>query len=118
MDIYKLMQALQVADGPNRKTDDALALYAGYRMEIERNGDHAVKVWYAPGTSTPVRRPTFTATVDHAVQFANLVDAYHVGALVKDESGWRAQVEDGQQCRGATPAIALCLAVLDKLSRR
>lgn len=116
MDIYEVIRSIEASEGPHRKLDQGLALLVGYRLEIVNDADGiAHKVWYEPGSATVVRLPAFTSTVDHALKFAKMIDADEfVGGVAWGPEGFKAQIEGGPQCHAATPALAVCLAALQK----
>jgi hypothetical protein len=111
----ELIKALETAPKANRKLDEAIAIIAGYTRVYERvpssNGQQDSRVlWVPPGRSKGVSLPGFTNSIDIARQFAEIIRPKRLAACSWHENGAKAQIDDGQICVAATPALALCLA--------
>lgn len=91
---------------------------AGVRGKRKRPGARAI--WYTHDTyGASSCLPRFTASIDAAVALAervlsdagwsvamNRIDRRYVGRI------WSGEIDDGKANAGATPAIALCIAIL------
>ncbi|WP_164855960.1 hypothetical protein [Sinorhizobium meliloti] len=112
MAIMELIETLAQSDGPDRQLDVVIARSAGYQRTIGPDG----LVQWKHERSPVIGVPRFTASIDAAYDLVNLLDASATGGVswVPGE-GCTAILNDKGYCKGATPAIALCIAALYSL---
>lgn len=121
MAVTDVITDLEEAKEPSRKLDVALAMLIGYKRKVENvrdpnSGEQTKRVlWLHPGGQDPGRVPRYTAVIDDAYSFAQIIAPGLAGGVSWDESGGYARVGDGPYCSGASPAIALCVAALKML---
>lgn len=108
MSISLLIENLKQLEEPHRNADLTIAQEIGYTIGEDSR-------WYTPAGHRITRVPFFTKKVDEAIILSEIVMGESVCALVKDKAVWRAQAEGGPVVYGKTPAIALCIAVLETL---
>lgn len=114
MDIYSTIANIEALTGPSRKADQAIALLAGYTVSVENGAN----IWRLEGSQQPLRLPTFTDSVDRAIEFSKYVLPGNVGALAWEGYRWRAKInEDGDVYYAPKPALAICLATLGHLRK-
>lgn len=114
-DIKKLMDKLQALKGPDRNLDTEIATLVGWtsRSELSFDGSGRVRtVWMLPTTNVPGRVPAYTENINDAYQLAQVISPSNIGGVSWEDGEGHARLEGGQYWRGATPAIALCLAAI------
>lgn len=112
MDIQQIVANLEALSGPDRKADGAIAKLAGYEFSVENGAN----VWKRDGIAT--RLPTFTGSVDRAIEFLKFAVPDSAGAIAWEGNRWRAKInEDGDIYHAATPELAICLATLGYIKK-
>ena len=111
-----LSERLKSLTGPDRRVDIEIAMLSGYRREINE-ADRRV-LWFDPKGTDPVRIPPYTASVDHAREFAEFVAPDHVGGCSWERGMGSAKLNSGPYIEASTPALALCLAAVNELIQR
>lgn len=104
-----VIHQLGVITGPARNIDGRLALLVGFR-KVQRAGN----VFWVYSDDQETRVPAYTADLDAAFHFAQVILPDNVGAFAFDNNTYRAQFWDGPVCYGANPAIAICRAALSR----
>lgn len=118
MAVIDVIRDLEEAQEPSRKLDVALAMLIGYKRKVENvrdpnSGEQTRRVlWLHPGGQDPGRVPRYTAVIDDACAFAQMVAPDLAGGVSWDSRGGYAKIGDGPYCSAASPAIALCIAAL------
>jgi hypothetical protein len=114
-DMDELIKRLEAAGGPARELDRDIALAVGYRF-----GPTPSKQWdedwpdiFDPAGNEVPLLPSFTESIDAA---ATLVPEGYIWDVTSTGTAW-ADCMDGDLdqfvgSKGATPAIALCIAAL------
>lgn len=123
MNIQDLIARLEALQVPSGKLDMELGQLIGYRAKraAEPEGTRVgtgVVYWVQPKSQEYGRLPRFTTSVDDALIFANCVEPDHAGGVSWEPSGYHAKVGNSPYCKGATPAIAICIAALQSLHSR
>lgn len=102
-----IFQMLRDLKGPSRKADAEIALFLGFeKKEYDR------VVWLHPETRSEAKVPRYTEMIDHAYDFAQLLQPDHVGACTWQEGSARAQIEPGPPIDAHSPAIAICMCAI------
>lgn len=115
MAIADLIGDLQELSAPDRKLDISIALATGYRRKVE-SSDGERKVTWFHGHGVVTRIPKFTECVGAAYELATQLFPNRTGGCSWDETGrGNAVVEGVPICSGASPAIALCIAILSAI---
>ncbi|KGE01631.1 hypothetical protein JL39_04490 [Rhizobium sp. YS-1r] len=115
VEIRKLIDRLQALQGPDRNLDTDIAKLVGWtsRSELSSDGSGRTRtVWMLPTTSVPGRVPAYTENIHDAYQLAQIISPSNVGGVSWEDGEGHARLEGGHYWRGATPAIALCLAAI------
>ncbi|WP_132537477.1 hypothetical protein [Rhizobium sp. PP-F2F-G48] len=112
----KILQQLEQSQEASRFLDASIALAAGYSRKDAGDGRSA---WLNP-EGLPVRKvPLYTKFVQEGRRLADTLLPGEAAAVVWDPDGsGKASVEVGVYHIGATPAIALCIAVLSTHEKR
>lgn len=109
-ELVNLFERLRSLKGPDRRIDIELAMLAGYRREVDDKERRVL--WFDPKGKDPVRIPPYTASLDHAREFAEFVRPGHVGGCSWDGKSGHARIDPDQYFSAPSPEIALCLAAL------
>lgn len=115
MKLKELVDALAGATEPDRALDSQLALIAGYKKKAREDGG---TYWVDASDNGPSNVPRFTNNIDAALDLVGIV-APDVAFGVSWEPGdAHARIGERPYCRGANPAIALCLAAMSYRLRK
>lgn len=119
MDTRKVLGELEKAEAPSKFLDSQIAQAIGWTRsygEPDGNGKQEVH-WTPPGKTKPAKFPNFTSSLNDAYLLA--LGAFpDVAVGVKwDDAGGICHFENDAPCKGATPALAVCIAVLNRLLR-
>ncbi|MBP2233695.1 hypothetical protein J2Z31_000185 [Sinorhizobium kostiense] len=118
MDLNELLPELEKATGPSRILDAAIGRLVGYKRKVEyrksnRTGGTVRRVfWIVPSGDDFVRMPHFTDSLDAAVELASIIVADRLRGVSWVNGTATACIDDGAYYHGATPALAICIAVL------
>jgi hypothetical protein len=121
--LESIIDALSRATGPDRRLDIEIALLVGYRRKIEHVSDgpdlEPVRrvLWIPPTKNDPEMIPHFTKSLDNAYDLAQTIAPGSVGGCSWENGSATARIDDGPYCAAATPALALCIAVLHTVKR-
>lgn len=124
MAIEDLINDLRTETQPNRQLDSAIALVAGYKRRLavmpEEGATQAERdvIWSSPAGEVVKRLPYFTTSIDEAKSLADAVGLGGIGG-VEWTPGLRASamLRSSKRVYAATPAMALCLAVVCELAK-
>jgi hypothetical protein len=119
MDTRKVIGELEKAKAPSKFLDSQIAQAIGWTRsygEPDGNGKQEVN-WTPPGETKPAKFPNFTSSLNDAYLLA--LSAYpDVAVGVRwDDAGGSCHFEDDTPCTGPTPALAVCIAVLNRMLR-
>lgn len=124
MSARAVIKTLKRLNSPNRQVDFTIAQLVGYSVKedgkeyVDRDGRTRKEVsWYHPSGVRIKRVPFFTLKVDEAIILLNLVAKEKAGGLVWEIQGASAQLEGGPVAEGFSPAVALCIAILEVMNR-
>lgn len=118
MDLQDLLERVERARGPDRELDVAIAerLYPEICTPSRRGSHHDEPVWQT--RDGLVRCECYTASVDAALALIEKVLPglwWNVGICSANPLTYSADLADGTERPGATPALALCAALLAAL---
>ena len=115
-EIEALIADLGKATGPNRQLDLRISHALGYRRDQAAEVDASAQAWLTPSGEKVASIPFFTRSLDNAYRLASV-------AAPSDDwgCGWEtglasAKLGDDMPCEASTPAIALCMAALRRIS--
>lgn len=117
MALIDLINELQQATGPSRRLDLGIAVAVGYRRtetdRIATEGETVPRnLWLVPNGKAVDRVPNFTESIHQANLLA---EEFSKTVAISWEPGTAtAKVGDGPYCQAATPALALCIAILKR----
>lgn len=118
MEIRKVLDNLEAAEQPSRNLDGQIALALGYTKKVELKPDPdsgelvSINRWFPPGgAKRHINVPNYTTSIDAAFSLAQSKVPDLGGCAWNDGKGV-AQIGDGPKCHAATPALALCVAVI------
>jgi len=121
MAIADLIENLQNLTGPDRGIDKDVAMVAGYRRKIDESTGTKVVTW-AHKSEPNVELsslPRFTENLGDAYNLATRVFPNRDGGFVYFPDGTgRATLDGIPPCDGASPAIAICIAVLTAIEMK
>lgn len=118
MNIDDLLQALKTSDGPDRALDEEIAQVAGWKKHEEPFKDPATgeqkkrTLWLVPKKNNAGRLPQYTADIQEAWRLSQALMPGNVGGFGWEDGMAHARINDGPYVRAATPAIAICIAIL------
>src|SRR5678816_2245189 len=120
MAIMDLIADLESASEGRRELDSSIGLTLGWLRKVEHKqvagSSEATRnvVWIAPISNKPSSSlPHFSTSLDAAFFLVSTVIPGGRGAVSWEPGGSSfAAVNSGEYCSGATPAVALCIAVL------
>lgn len=120
MDVQQVIDQLKAARGPSRHIDGLIAQLAGWEKVYEptNDKDRPNILWLEPGTKAHTRFPDYTSSLDAAYNLAQQISPSNVGAVSWGDGLYSARMNDGPICKGATEAIALCIAALTSISSK
>lgn len=113
MSIWQVIEDLKQMPEANRRADKTIADLIGMR-ETTVNGEQ----YWALGEKTFRRVPAFTLYIEAAMLAVEATGGLGSGGFTIGRSPANAVLDDEQPCEGATPAIALCAAVLTRVAKR
>jgi hypothetical protein len=113
MDINQIISFLEASEGSVPKLNNQLALLIRYsRHEIlDENSKKKVK-WFDPEMNEITKVPDFTGSIDAARIFVDMLVQPHATAVAERRDGIFAQIDGYPSVKGATVALALCIAGL------
>lgn len=121
MAIADLIDDLQNLTGPDRGIDKDIAMVAGYRRKIDESTGAKVVTWVhrsEPNVELS-KLPRFTENLDDAHRLATGMFPGRDGGVVYFPDGTgRATLDGIPACDGASPAIAICIAVLTAIEMK
>lgn len=121
MDLASLIEDLGNLQTPNRRADASVAGALGMqerRQSFREKGELKEQVyWYLEDKAFP-RIPLFTASLDAAMLAVEVVAPTSLGVAFRPFGKGSAVLNETQHFDAATPAIALCMAVLHEMGRR
>jgi hypothetical protein len=119
--LLELLDKLNTLSQPSRKVDESLARIIGYEvsMETDPRSGSLQKIFRRSGESNAIRLPTFTESLDRAIEFADALCPGHAGAIARKGGNIVATIDDGVTA-GPAPnaAIAVCMAALRQAHRK
>lgn len=118
MDMQELIDHLKNAPGPSRELDHDIALALGYRRRVEDESDHSRVLWVVPTGDEVKRLPAFTFSLERAIELSRMFIPSNVGAVLWNPRASQACFEGGRIYQAATPAMAICLALLNTLNAK
>jgi len=110
-----LLRELELASGPDRALDRAIATAAGWRR---KNGQVGEDDYWKLGDWSWTREdnehpPRYTASIDAALTLVPEGLTWQVTGRVREDGDYFADVDVSHRCDSAhNPAIALCIAAL------
>ncbi|PDT47341.1 hypothetical protein CO661_14255 [Sinorhizobium fredii] len=116
MELFELIEALERLEEPNRRADERIGQFAGWERRSEPMNDNRETIetvyWVHDGKRYP-RMPYFTTSIDAALLAVEaLLGPRTSGGVTLGRGPSWAQIDDGPQCGGCTPALALVIAAL------
>jgi hypothetical protein len=113
MNIWQVIEDLKGMPEPNRRADKTIAALIGLKEKTVAGGQY----WFL-GEQAFRRVPAFTSSIDAALLAVAATGGSESGGVTIGQSPASAVLDDGEHCQGATPPIALCVALLTRLATK
>jgi hypothetical protein len=110
-----LIKRLVAASRGSRFLDRKVGVHLGY-TRVPESADGTTKASWRDPTGTNVRLPRFTSSVDAAIGLVKRLCPDDAVALRVTDGASLALIEGAGYCRGASPALSICIAALSLVS--
>ncbi|WP_156379926.1 MULTISPECIES: hypothetical protein [unclassified Rhizobium] len=114
MNAEQILHFLRAADGSVPRLNNHLSFIMGYTRVP--NTDPAIKkraTWFDPQGNVVTLIPDFTGSIDAARMFLEAVVQPKAAGFAQRSDGTFAQIDGYPPVKGATPALALCMAAIE-----
>ncbi|MCA1439322.1 hypothetical protein I6F07_03595 [Ensifer sp. IC4062] len=121
MGFASLIEDLGNLQAPNRRADERIALAIGMRerrQTFREKGEIKEQVYWYLGEKAFPRIPLFTSSLDAAMVAVEMVAPFTLGVAFRRFGKGSAVLNEGEHFDAATPAIALCMAVLKEMENK
>jgi len=119
----ELIKRLTSLKEPSRGLDGEIGLLLGYtrslKVEIHPTSkkETSKAIWHSPAKKE-AKLPYYTKLMNDAYKFAQAALPGQVGGFSWDSKGGSARMGKGPYITAATPAIALCIAVIGNMPEK
>lgn len=111
MNISLLIERLKSLGGPDRLTDEVLALYCGWRRTKDEQTESNF-VWLSPDGDAGSNPPHYTRDLTAAYDFAQQIVPNNVGACTWLPGSGSAAIEGLPNVDAPSAPLALCIVAL------